>query len=570
MNHILKRAWRDDRPFRKRLLFSAIVGFSITFTFILFGVIDLYLNNLDMYPFGINILLGPLLLAGLCCFVILTLLGCVFKGWLYDIVLSLFVGLLLAGYVQGNFLNLNLGEMTGDEINWGQYATHGYINIAIWVVIMLLPLICRIFLSKAWKKLIVILPSILVAMQLVGFFSTALQTSAAAVQGKVMEAASPYVSDKGICDLSPNKNVLVFILDRLDGKYVDSVRRHDPKFFDDMEGFTYYPDNISLYCKTYPSVPYMLTGSVFRYDIPAEDYYADAYQNGTFIPDLRNNNFTTKLYISPYYTYENASQLDGLADNLSKEGRSFYYDRMGIINSMLKFSAYRYAPHAMKPLFWFSPDILKDTVVEKTKYPPFESTYFDFATYLKNNKLSLSEEKNNFMFLHLEGCHAPFVLEENGEINPKGTTLLKQTIGSFNLIKEYMRQMKALGIYDSSTIIITGDHGESEDYSSPTTYKTTGLFVKPSGSKRTPCEISRLSVSHENFQPTVLQGAGINSGKYGKSVWELTENDNRVRKYFYKVSNPNGRLEEYEIRGNAEIFSNWRHIRDYPLIHDRG
>ena len=34
-------------------------------------------------------------------------------------------------------------------------------------------------------------------------------------------------------------------------------------------------------------------------------------------------------------------------------------------------------------------------------------------------------------------------------------------------------------VYDSSTIIITGDHGKSEDVHSLDTYKTTALFVKP-------------------------------------------------------------------------------------------
>ena len=567
----LKKLWHDERPFRQRLLTALLTGFAVSFSFVIVGIFDLYMNNIGLFPFDMASLAGPVILCGLLCMAAITLVCVLVKGEFYDILISLFLGILLAGYLQGNFLNLDLGELTGDKIDWSQYTTHSFINGAVWAVLIVVPMLILIFSEGVWKKLTIILPVLLIGMQLAGLVSTAVTTDFSQetklnVSNDTAEAEA-FVSDKGIFELSSKDNILVFILDRLDGKYIDSVVADDPHFFDDMEGFTYFPNNTSLYCRTYPADLYLLTGKISYYDQPANELFTQAYSEGRFLPSLRARDYTTKLYIAKYYAYSDVSQLQGLADNVVTEKQEQKVDKLRMLQAMAQFSAYRYTPHAMKQYFWLSAQTFSDTVVITNENNPSAGDSYSFGDELKKKGVSLTEEKNNFMFLHLKGCHGNYDLDAQGNyVGDGNSTLLEQTKGYFTLLKQYMEQMKALGVYDSSTIIITGDHGKSEDVRSLDTYKTTGLFVKPAGSSSGTLQTSSRPLSQTNFHATVLQAAGINSDEYGKSIWEVGEEEDVVRRFLYKVNKK--ALEEYEIRGDAEDFSNWTHVKDYPLTYD--
>ena len=57
---------------------------------------------------------------------------------------------------------------------------------------------------------------------------------------------------------------------------------------------------------------------------------------------------------------------------------------------------------------------------------------------------------------HLNGAHSPYVMDENAQAVPSDSIGVDSQIrGIFKIIKEYMDELKAKGIYDSSTIIIT-------------------------------------------------------------------------------------------------------------------
>lgn len=568
MSEGLKRLWADSRSFKQRLGTAALMGFAVPFTFVIVGILELFMNNIGLFPFDISTLIGPTLLTGLLGFLVLTAVGCLLRGYFLDIFLCLAGGFLLSGYLQGNFLNIHLGELTGDAIDWSQYTGHGILNTVIWLALFLIPLALYTFREKIWRKFIVFLPAILIAMQTAGLVSTILQTDFSTdVTNTVNKPVDAYLSEKGMFELSSKENVLVFILDRLDGKYIDNVQADDPAFFDDLEGFTYYPNHMSLYGRTYPSVVYMLTGKASLYDQKADELFRQAYGEGKFLPTLRENNYTTKLYLGKYYTYSDLSQLEGLADNIVNETMETSIDRVAMVKKMLKFSAYRYAPHVMKPYFWFTPESFQETVRVDNELLPFETEEYKFGDRLRSHPLTLQNEKNNFMYLHIKGCHASYDMDENGYYVEDGTsTLLAQTKGNFRLLKQYMQQMKELGVYDSSTIIITGDHGKSEDVHSLDTYKTTALFVKPGGSPREPLKVSEKPLSHANFQATVLEAAGIDTEEFGDSIWDIPEDAQITRRFFYRMDGEKKSvLEEYLVSGDAREFQNWTHIQDYDI-----
>lgn len=545
---------RDDRPFKKRLLPALLVSGAISFTFIVFGILDLYVGNSDIFPFLLKDILLPVLLAGLLCFVVLAAILLLLRGKLFDIVLSLGLGVLLAGYLQGNFLNLNLGQLTGDRIAWEDYAVHSLLNALLWVVIVCIPLALRYFSQTIWRSTTVFVPVLLIGMQLVGLL-TSVFTSGVLEQS----ASTQYLSTSGIYEVSSQKNIIVLLLDRLDGQYVNDLRKDNPQFFEPLDGFTYYGNNTAQYCRTFPSVTSILTGELSTYQQPADDYFDEAWGNATLLPKLRENNFTTKLFMEKGYTYSDISQLQGQADNIS-EG-TLTYETIPILRRMMSLSAYRYAPHSMKASFWMSTSAFGQHVQTDTDLAPYKTDDIAFYRNLKEKKLTVQDSKNNFSFYHLHGCHDPVYDENVNPISPEKGTTFEQSKGAFHIVFEYLQQLKELGLYEDATIIIMGDHGKSEDSQRLNYPSTTGLFIKPSGSAGTPLTDSDAPVSLANFAATVLEEAGIDAEGYGPSALDISPDASVTRRFFYRVNNDKEDiLEEFEIKGDARKFSNWHKV----------
>ena len=357
---------------------------------------------------------------------------------------------------------------------------------------------------------------------------------AATVATATPTPTEPYLSMKGAYELSTKENIIILLIDRLDTKYINEVLDMYPDFFSDkLDGFTYYEDNISMYCRTFPAVPYLLSGHIFMYDTKARDFFKKAWQESKLLPLLKENNFTTKLYMESYYTYSNVSQLTGVADNISAKD---------------------------------SKDIAA----------PISD--FDFYKSLKKG-FTTQSEKNNFAYYHMSGVHNPLSMNEKVEkVAKEKTSIRQQTQGCFEIVFEFIAQMKKIGLYESSTIIIMGDHPKSEDITRVKDYKTTGLFIKRKGSAGTPMKVSKAQVSQENFIATVLQEAGISHKEYGESVFEIPENEDRVRKFYYRYQSTKDKtvedrkdlLEEFEIIGNGNDFKNWKKKRDINILYPYG
>ncbi len=568
----VKALLQDDRPFRKRLFRALLLAFALTFTFIIIGIFDLYLVNIEIYPFPLSAIFWPVLCLGATCLLVLSIGLALLRGKVYDMAISISAGILLAGYLQGNFFDLHLGQLSGNTTTWQDYLKHSLPNALIWLVIITLACALYHFHKKAWKLATVVLPILLIGMQIAGLTSVAI---AADVSVKAKEVAvqpqTTYLSTKGMFELSTKDNIIVIVLDRLDTKYIDTVKSENPNFFEPLDGFTYFSNHTSLYSRTYPSVTYLLTGKKSHFEEPPDTLFNEAYQNSTFLPELRKHGYTTKLYMDGYYTYSHARQLEGLADNLGTTTHTMQTQTMPILGKMVDFSAYRYSPRLLKPAFSLQErDFNKSIAIQGADpaYTPSNDTWI--LQHLRESGLTLQNRQNNFAYIHMVGCHEIVLNEQSECVGERNTNIVKHTQGEFNIVYTYLQEMKKLGVYDNATIIITGDHGKSEDRKDLQNGVTVGLFVKPKGSHGTPLQVSKSPVSHANFQATILDAAGISTEGYGQTVWEIPEDAQITRQYLYKVDKANGHfLEEYEINGDANLWSNWKFIKRTRIKYDR-
>ncbi len=559
---------KTQNIWKARLPLAMAVGLAVPFAFIVFGIVDVFLNNRAVIPFPVTAILGGVLL--LAVIVLICLAGglLLLKGRLFDAAVSLVFGLLIAGYIQGNFLNLNLGRMTGVDIPWSRYTAHGIMNALIWAVIVAVPFVAHHFSAKLWRGGVLFVSWLLIGMQLIGLVVPLATTGA--LQDKI---EGQYLSMADAYEVSTRDNVLVFLIDRLDATYLEDVLDNVPDFFAPLDGFTYYRDNTSLYSRTFPSVSALLTGKTYVFEMPPDQYLTEAWREGAFIPTLRAHGYTTKLYMAERYAYWDAGDLAGLADNLRTNRGGAYVKWRPAIQSFALMSAYRYSPHVFKRLFWRQTPAFNRLLVVPNEADAYDESNYAFYQGLQQSGLTTQNERNNFAYYHLQGNH---YLEIDENIRPTDaqhpTSSRQNLMGCLRIVYAYLDQLKALGLYDNATIVILGDHGKSTDnYNLEKPVRTAVLF-KPKGSAGTPMRMSDAPTSHADFQASVLDAAGIDCADFGTPYRAVDEDAPRMRTYFYQVETLDDHrvyLEEFAIEGAAQDFQNWRKLQEIDLLYPR-
>ena len=126
--------------------------------------------------------------------------------------------------------------------------------------------------------------------------------------------------------------------------------------------------------------------------------------------------------------------------------------------------------------------------------------------------------------------------------------------------------MKSANLYDSATIIITGDHSSPyNDYTDINEPRQTALFYKPANSSNENLKISNAQVCQKDIWPTIFEDQGITSEiVLGTSILNVAENENRNRKFVWHTYEGT-KTKEYTYN----IFGAGNNLENYNLIESK-
>lgn len=560
--------WRDKRKFRIRLSLALLTSLAFAFTFFVFGPYELYITNMAYLTFSFNKLVIPMALCGFAVFAVMFIVLIILRGKVFNCALTALFGVTVAGYLQGNVFNIDHGSLDGSAIDWTAFTLPAVGNLLLWCAIVAAVFIVLYFSRKVWTRFIQIASVVLIGAQVIALVSLLMTTTFTEITDE------GYLSDSTIYEVSKSDNVIVFLLDRFDNFYADNLFKDKPELKENLSGFTYYHNFTGSYTRTFPSVNYLLTGVYYDYSVPNSEYVKKAWSESTFLSDIKQAGYTTKIYTEAQYAYFDIENLVGKVDNVGEAKRTVDYKKM--IKSMLNLSAYRYAPEALKSSFWFYTGDLADiATLEDTSDSIFKTDDLAFFTNLRNDGVSVNEAtKGSFIFYHLSGSHDPHVMNEYGEsakFDSYMQGLYQQTAGDLNMITEYIGQLKKLGIYDDTTIIITADHGitgtlEELDYE-----RMPSLFIKPAGADDTePMKYSNKQVCQDNLRASIISYFGLDTSGYARTIEDIGENENITRYFYMSGSDPEQKHRDinlctYEIKGDANDFANWTLVSKEPI-----
>ena len=512
------------------MLASIILPIFFASGFLVFGTIQLYLTYNSKLWFNLQDVLVPMLLIFAVLTGILIILAFILKGKLKTIYLSLLFSGGLALFIQGNIVTTDYSLLEGRAINWNSYTFTAIWNSCLWLFIIILPFILYKIFPKAFKKILIIGSVIVLLIQIVNVGYTSLTTSIEPNDLHYTES----LTDKDEFRLSSNENIIVFILDGFDSSYFKEFIEKYPEYTETvLQDFTYYPDTSGGGTRTVVGLPYILTGEPYTTETTFEEYLDIGYSDTKIYDEMIENNFDIGLYVSSSYVSEEMK--NHLVNYTHEQIKVNSYVTLSKV--WLKFLACRYFPHILKKYFWIYQDYFRWAMDRSNIYSSSDDGLF--YQKLEGEGITVDDSVNSFRLYHLRGMHPPYELTENAIRDENGTSMDEQQKGNWHILNEYFNQMKELGIYDSATIIVTADHGDVDGSQNPI------LLIKKRNQHG--YSVSNVPVSFHNLHATILDVLGYDDPNE-KSIYELTEDDNKERFYYIHSGNE---LIEYVIDGKA-------------------
>ncbi|MBI9094573.1 MAG: membrane protein insertase YidC [Sphaerochaeta sp.] len=298
-----------------------------------------------------------------------------------------------------------------------------------------------------------------------------------------------------IVDLSKEGNNVVFIfLDRALSAYFPYIMNQSPKLMDQYQGFVYYPNTVSFGAHTTTGAPAMLGGYEYTPDnmeargtklidvhneslLVLPKIFLDAGYSVT-VTDPPFSNYVWSGDLSPFRPYPEIRAMNVLGNYTlpfrteHSSGDDDFSDSSVITKKYLPiFSIFKLAPPSMRVIIY-----------DEGKYFSMKHSYNDDEGFLDSytelyylSKLTETKAKGNtFSIITNETPHSPRLLQapeyEHVSVVTNSKTpfsgLTEKQTGSYHVnaasikrIGLWLEELKRMGVYDNTRIILVADHG---------------------------------------------------------------------------------------------------------------
>ena len=549
---------KETHLIKKNLMTLAIMSLFFAFTFFVFGTLQLYIQNIGGFEFTINAVIVPVAITFCAVFLVVFLFGLLLKGKFKEWYIYLIFGGTLALYIQGNFVFTDYGILNGTPINWGNYQTTAIWNTIMWIVCIIAPFIARAITKKNISLMLTLIAGCILLVQSITLVSLVVTTDFSTNEA----SKAVYLSKQGINDLSQQQNVVIYILDSFDADFMDEIIADEPEILNPLHDFTNYRNATSYTPYSVGSTAYMLTGKTYRNEKPYPEYLEEAFNDAQFYKKMDSMGYDFGIYAET--SYIGHSFLENYVENAVFEKKVLSsYRALGA--KMIKFTAFKYFPHILKPFVWLDTETFADIMIApEGGEPPFSSENIEYYTDLQREGLKINESEKSFRYIHLNGAHMPYVYSEDLTLIPESEGSSKQsTRASLKMFSLYQEEMKKLGVYDNTEIFLLADHGEG---SISAERRGDIMFLhKPIGASSESMTYSNAPVSQSDIWPTISKALDLGIEiDTGYPLDEIAENSQRIRKHFYTKAWHSDYIGEYFYPIHVyDIMPNNRELRRY-------
>jgi hypothetical protein len=448
------------------------------------------------------------------------------------------VGIGVVLWIQGNLVVGDYGVLNGEEIDWSSQAWRTRHESALWA----LPIIGMAF-SRRLCSTAVFAGRVVIALQLVLFGVT---TAQADPEVRATWEGPPNATFQ----LSSKQNVFHLVLDGFQSDvFHDIIEADRDEMHRTFAGFTFFANHAGAFPTTIVSIPAMLTGQAYRNQEPMRRFISRQFRHRSLYGVMRAQGYQVDVISglvydlasasnyyrlpTPYVTYEAYTQFAGwqLAD----------------------LSLFRHAPHLLKPVIYNEQSWRLQTAFGQKsadaagrRHMPVNGQAFlnDFTT-----RMHIAHDRPLYKFIHVGVPHWPMALNADctytgGIVSITRDRYMQQARCAIKRVGEFLDKLRELGLYDSSLILVTSDHGinlapygftgERDIFGEPLSALSGSalalLVVKPPSSHG-PLRISGAPTSITDIPATVMETLGLKSPFPGTSALKVDERTPRKRAF---------------------------------------
>lgn len=559
----------------KRLASSLSPSILIASNLFLFSPFTIYQGNIDEFTASLMTILMYFVYPFLLLVFILCAAGLLLPKKYNDKYVSILLVFGVLIWIQGNILVWKYGLLDGQSIDWTKDVWRGWVDGALWVTLFFV----GFKLYKQISRIAGFTCIILISLQVMLFGYTSYQYP------EIWKSKSEKYQEipREIFEFSAKQNVIHIIFDAFQSDIFQEILDEDINYYNKaLDGFTFFKETTSTFPYTYLSIPAIMSGENYRNDIPMHVFVNNTL-NGKTIPNaLHDNGYDVDLvhflelyntgrfsssYCIEYYEYEGINQRLELSQ----------------ASMMLDLILFRSAPHFLKKVIYnnqswtIQPLLFQGDILQLR---PFN--HLDFLKYLTEN-IKVNKDKPVYKFIHLMSPHIPLVMNMDCNYAGKALPYTRENIRTqsrctLNHLIETLDELRSVGIYDKSLIIVHGDHGNKIPLNNRNSEEELGendfekimgvalpmMIIKPPlshGALRT----SNAQVMLTDIPATISSILDINEEFPGSSVLEVDPKQDRERRFYYHDWDQRSwrtpyfrRFIEHQIYGSVFERDSWR------------
>ncbi len=498
----------------KRLFPAALF---LIVTYAVFAPSSLFLENINEFSIHYSKILPVILFVTffLAVFIYATMI-CLADEKIWHMGIAFVFGIALCVYVQGNFLNPVFPSLDGTEINWSLYQKENIISMCFWGICIVICLVLAYLWKEKTEKVMKYLAFFFSAIQLITLVVLLFTTRLNNYVNFGYDKEDEFV-------IGSQENIIIFLVDTLQSSSMEEYLVSDAYTDNFLDDFTFFDNAVSGGASTRVALPLLMTGVEYDPMQPMEAYTEEMWEETELYKDLHENGYDVRFYTTARYL----SKLpDGIADNYMVTGDSWIYDYPVFGTQLYKLVNFYLMPQLLKPYFWMAENTMLSTISSA------EGGYIcddvQFYQDFKASKGLRTEYDKSFRLYHLEGVHKPYLMNENAERVEEGEShITEQQIlqGNMKILSEYLEEMKKEGVYESSTVIILGDHGRHEDGN---------IEANPAILIKRPDEKHELAhdaapVHFRNLYASIAETFMEDYSAYGPSLYDISEESDAER-----------------------------------------
>lgn len=350
-----------------------------------------------------------------------------------------------AAWVQGTFMVADFGSLDGRS--WSIEAPVWRVMLEL-VALVLAMMMAGLIASRA--------PMITAALMAI--------LAVAAVAEPVSRlpdkpALTEIAETPALFEFSPEKNLLIVLLDGMQSEIFDDVTKESPEILAALDGFTYYPDTAGVAHTTVLTMPVIHTGDEYEAGKPIKEYYAETVSERSFMNELTDAGYRTEL-INPIYGI--CPSDISLCIRAKVVLTSVQSTIVSEANKLLSIGIFRAVPLSLKT-FVYNRGRWRKLISPndpRTAHHTVEGNSFMEDVALK---ASLDATEPTVKFFHLASTHLPVAVNEEcvyiGKQKSTRDGFKQQAKCAMTAFAGLVNGLKERGILDQTAIVLLSDHG---------------------------------------------------------------------------------------------------------------